>query len=400
MGRRTFGEVTILPSGRYRARYRNPGNKTERIGAPQTFRTKRAAHEWLTEIEDSINKGTWKHPDEVRAEKERALREAAASLYTLNQWVEAWMGDLANRQASANTIRTYTSDIKPLTSKFGDRALRSITADDLKEWVSDLATYSVELKGGAVKRRTRSASTQQKVRTVAHACLEAAVVSERLDVNPMPRTRRATRMQKGVKKPLDYMPKESQVETAVGYATPVVAAAIMLAYYAGLRSGEVRFLRRKHIVASGGHPVVKVRGSMERSVTGGQVYGPGKSEEAIRDLPLGEKTAKWFRQYLKDHVGDDPDALVVYNPNTGGVMSEKSLWDGEKRWREARAHAGIRETFRFHDLRKACLTRLGQAGATLEQLKRFGGHSDVRSVMIYQVADQRQLRDLVERVGV
>jgi hypothetical protein len=46
MGRRTFGAVRKLPSGRWQASYLDPISR-RRVPGPQTFRTKADAHAWL-----------------------------------------------------------------------------------------------------------------------------------------------------------------------------------------------------------------------------------------------------------------------------------------------------------------------------------------------------------------
>jgi hypothetical protein len=45
-GKRSFGEVSKLPSGRYRARYRELNG--HRVSAPNTFATRGEADRWLT----------------------------------------------------------------------------------------------------------------------------------------------------------------------------------------------------------------------------------------------------------------------------------------------------------------------------------------------------------------
>jgi len=55
--------------------------------------------------------------------------------------------------------------------------------------------------------------------------------------------------------------------------------------------------------------------------------------------------------------------------------------------------------FRFHDLRHAGLTIFAQEGATLAELMRRGGHSDIRVVLRYQHATLTRDRELAERMS-
>jgi hypothetical protein len=60
-GKRHFGRVRQLPSGRWQARYTGPDG-TDRP-APQTFARKRDAEAWLTRTEAEILAGSWLSPD-------------------------------------------------------------------------------------------------------------------------------------------------------------------------------------------------------------------------------------------------------------------------------------------------------------------------------------------------
>ena len=57
------------------------------------------------------------------------------------------------------------------------------------------------------------------------------------------------------------------------------------------------------------------------------------------------------------------------------------------------------EDFTFHGLRHTALTRLGQAGATTAELRAYAGHSDSKSVEIYQHAERGRLAALADKMG-
>ena len=60
-GKRRFGRVRRLPSGRFQARYLGPDGKDR--PAPDTFATKTEAEVWLTRKEIEIRDGEWIDPD-------------------------------------------------------------------------------------------------------------------------------------------------------------------------------------------------------------------------------------------------------------------------------------------------------------------------------------------------
>lgn len=55
--------------------------------------------------------------------------------------------------------------------------------------------------------------------------------------------------------------------------------------------------------------------------------------------------------------------------------------------------------FTFHGLRHSGLTYAGQCGATLAELLRRAGHSDINTVLIYQHATRERDAALAERMS-
>ena len=59
-GRRRYGRVRRLSSGRWQARY--PGPDGHERAAPETFATKGAADRWLAAAETDMGRGQWVDP--------------------------------------------------------------------------------------------------------------------------------------------------------------------------------------------------------------------------------------------------------------------------------------------------------------------------------------------------
>ena len=72
VGKRRFGRVRELPSGRWQARYKGPDG-TDRP-APRTFDSKTSADRWLTLTEAEIISGDW-------TEERPGLRPKTIELY-------------------------------------------------------------------------------------------------------------------------------------------------------------------------------------------------------------------------------------------------------------------------------------------------------------------------------
>lgn len=59
-GRRQFGRIRRLPSGRWQARYTGPDGRDH--AAPRTFLTKSEASRWLSAPETDLSRSQWLDP--------------------------------------------------------------------------------------------------------------------------------------------------------------------------------------------------------------------------------------------------------------------------------------------------------------------------------------------------
>lgn len=99
MGKRAFGEIEKLPSGRYRARY--TGEDMRRHSAPNTFLTKQHAEYWLAKEEELVSRGIWTPPEA------RAAKQARNGL-TVDEWLERTISERRTRKAKP--IKATTAD--------------------------------------------------------------------------------------------------------------------------------------------------------------------------------------------------------------------------------------------------------------------------------------------------
>ncbi len=115
-GRRRFGWVRKLPSGRIQASYLGPDGV--RRYAPNTFESLASANRWLTLTEAEIIRGEWMAPEAGRVEltayaerwiKERRLalrtRELYDGLFRLH--VQPYLGQLTLDTIRTSTVRTW-----------------------------------------------------------------------------------------------------------------------------------------------------------------------------------------------------------------------------------------------------------------------------------------------------
>ena len=90
-GRRRFGAIRRLPSGRYQVRYRTADGRD--VTAPTTFETKADAGRYLSKIETDMLRGEWADPRLGRT--------------SFNEWADRWLDSTLNLRA--NTKDGYRS---------------------------------------------------------------------------------------------------------------------------------------------------------------------------------------------------------------------------------------------------------------------------------------------------
>lgn len=144
---------------------------------------------------------------------------------------------------------------------------------------------------------------------------------------------------------------------------------------AGLRSGEVRGLRRRDLDLTEG--VVRVRQAVTR--TKGQVHvGAPKTAAGTRDVGIPP--------HLIPYVAALPvtgrDGFLFPGGDGVSPMSEKAL-----RYVYGKARKVIgREGLTFHDMRHSAASLAGMTAATTAELKAMMGHATARMVERYQQA--------------
>lgn len=152
-------------------------------------------------------------------------------------------------------------------------------------------------------------------------------------------------------------------------------AMILLMLLGGLRKSEVVGLTLQDI--DFGQRTVAVRDGK-----GGQDRVVSVSEAALQTL----------LQYLKEERPESDSShifLVLKGPHTGQPLSAEAL---HMIVRYHRARAGTPEV-RCHRLRHTCLTRLRQAGMSLESLQAQAGHKSMSSTRVYLHLCPRDLQE-------
>lgn len=364
MGRRTFGSIRELPSGRHQARYRGPDGRTYR--GESTFARKADARAWLSTIEADMVRGQWRAPKRVTV----TVAEHVAA------WIEAQDFKRTTRTEYRNKLRLYIAP-PPL----GDVRLGDLTADMVRQWQTDLRrTLAAKLAGQRERTeqagRTISAATSRDGRATAasayrvlRAALNQAVEDDLISRNPCRMKGAGTVRQ--VERPVASVDEVLRLAEIVPKRYRCL---ILLAAFLGPRVGELCALRRRDV--EGGQLSIAER--LYRLADGVLDYDRPKTEAGTRTVPLGDALEEEVRQHLDQFVAADPDALLFTTRNGTPVIGTYKTW-----WGRARRKID-RPDLRFHDLRHTGMTLAALSGATQRELMRRMGQSSARAAQLYQ----------------
>lgn len=367
MGRRFFG--TIIKRGkRYLGQYRHKGRQYY----TQTRDTKRQVEVDLMRVKAAIEDNRWSP----------GLRQGAGQGHTgenltLSQWRDEWLNFLESGGYSPGTLRSYSSIWRAhVLPFFGEGA-----------FLSEIDTAGVE-RFIARLQVSHSPTTVTNVMRALRAGLRAAHKRHPEIVVPTFPARIANRKMRAEATTWTGEQLRSIIECAEDY----YRAAIALAAYGALRSGEIAALDRSDIDL----PRVRVDASTKRTPGGMTVIGEPKSKAAYRTNVLPSYAVQIVEHHLEAYVPPAKEALLYTSRKSveGGPVDGRSF---RYALSQACQKAGLPDG-RFHDLRHSSLTLYGQAGATLAELMARAGHTDVQAVMIYQHASIERDAALAERM--
>ena len=169
---------------------------------------------------------------------------------------------------------------------------------------------------------------------------------------------------------------------------------VLLAGFGNLRLSEQLGLERRRV-----NPLqskVSVVQGEHQLAHGELILTEPKSAAGRRIFILPGSLMAELVDHLEEFTGPEPSSRV-FTGERGGSLRRHVF---SKYWRDARGKVDLPEGFVFHDLRHTAQTLGGRAGATLADLKRRGGHSNVEAVMRYQHATEEGDRQVAEGMDI
>ncbi len=357
------GHVKKRGEGRWRARHPDP-LKGGTAQIERTFKTKGAADEWLDAMRTNVRQGAGAYVSPNDAE--RTFGEVAA------EWRSTWVKLAPKTKAGYEAILN-----RHVLPRFGNAKLGAISPAAVQAYVTALATPVED--GGEGKAH----NTVRRIYSVTQAVFARAVQLRYLAVSPCD----AVVLPADGRAPVDQVVlTHEEVRALADEIDPHYRLLVLTAAYTGMRSGELRALRRGRVIRATVHvkeALKEVHSSSEHIAARdkGLIFGPTKTH-AERAISLPD----FLRVELEAHLagplpgGAGPQALLFTTPS--GTPIRQSLFY-RRVFKPAvyRALPAEKHGLRFHDLRHTCATLLVAAGVHPLAIKQRLGHKDIQMTM-------------------
>ena len=337
-GRRGFGSVRLMGSGRYQASYWLAGR---RHVAEVTFRTKGDANTYLDTVSADLHRGLWTNP--------------ADGEITVAQLGELWMAANPSKRATTRATDEIALRVHILPT-LGDIQIAKVKPPHIHALVSEWT--------GAASPRTvrRQYGTLQAIFAFAVQCDWIGRTPCRAVKLPrVTSTRRHTLTADDVTAIAEAMDTRYRPMVWLG-----AVLGLRWSEAAGLRVGRVDFLQRTLTVAE----------ALTRDGKGHPILSPPKSAAGGRTLAMPRVLA----DILAEHMTSA--GLTVANDHRFLFEASNQAPLRYSNWRrwvwlpavEAAGHPGAG----FHDLRRASATALVRQGIDVKTVQARLGHSDPR----------------------
>jgi integrase len=342
---------------RYDVRYRVQGRLVE-----QTFKRRRDADNRVRQVEaDELTGG---------------LIDPALGRQTLASYAATWLEArlVRGRPLAAMTRQGYQGLLRRnILPALGSVPIASITTDVVRSWYSGVITAT-------------SADQAAKSYRLLRAILNTAAEDSRISRNPC-RLRGA-----GIERTSERPMVDTELVFALADAIdPRLRALVLLAAFAGLRTGELLGLRRRDVDLL--HSVIHVRVQAQEVATHGRLLSGPKSEAGQRTVVVPKALHGAIEEHLDRFAQLGLDG-AIFTGHQGKPITRSRL---SAAWRQACRAAHAPAGLRVHDLRHHAATLAARMpGITTKELMARIGHSSPRAALIYQHAANERDRTIAD----
>lgn len=356
-GRRSFGAVRKLPSGRYQASYLDPAGK--RRTAPETFTAKMDADAWLALQRAAIESGSWRGRDDRT---------------TVGEYADEWLKALQVRE---RTRYHYEVNLRKwIKPTFGTTPLSSVTPAMVRAWVGTFPKDTPAARANAYRVLSQ----------VFRAAVEDGIVPD----SPV-RVKGAgqyTRKRDG------HALRPAEVFSLAEQVPEGRRLSILLGAFCALRPGEVLGLRRRDVDTRSG--ALNIRETASAVHAGSARIGPVKTASSVRTVHYPSGLHGAVVAHLDAHTG--PLATDHLFPSPRGNGQPLSYTGYLHMFGRAAEAVGL-DDLKPHDLRHTGATLAAETGATTRELMARLGHTSPTVAMRYQHAAKERDKSIADALG-
>jgi integrase len=356
MGRRGWGTVRKLSSGRYQVRH--PDGSGNQVSAPSTFATKAEADRWLARAQTEMDSGRWANP---KAGKE-----------TLKVYAERWVETrlVQGRPLAPRTAELYRAQLKNhIVPALGATQLRQLETSAVRAWYG-------KLSGPGGPGQVTAAKCYRLLRAICTTAVDDNLIAR----NPC--AIRGAGQERSSERPMFTL---AQVQALADAVEDRWRALILLAAWTGLRIGELSALRREHLDLKAGTVSVKI--AVIDVIGQGRSYGPPKSAAGRRAVAIPPHIIGELEHHLATYAQPGAQGLIFVGPKGGPIRRNNFA---SRVWAPAAEAAGLPPGSHLHDLRGWGATVAARHGATTRELMHRLGHASPAAALRYQRAEQER----------
>jgi integrase len=353
-GRRHFGSVRRLPSGRWQVSWWHEG---ERHLADKTFSMKADALSYLSNIESEMSRGV--------------VIDPRAGRITVRQLAEEWMTSNPGKRSGSLERDDVILRLHVLPV-LGARQVGNVTKIDVQSLVTAWSS-------------TRAARTARRQYDVVRALFNYAVETDRIARTPC-RSIKLPQVEP-LSRPLLGTEEIARIamETAGAWRPMVWIGGIL-----GLRWGEVAGLELEALDFD------CCRLTVARQLGRDGRLAPPKSNAGRRVMSVPTELNDILQEHVRLFCRLEGQSLV-FTTELGGAL-DYTNWR-RRVWSPATQRAGLGGAS-FHDLRRAAATALVAEGVDLKTAQTRLGHSDPRlTIGIYAQASSQSDREAAGRLS-
>jgi integrase len=296
-------------------------------------------------------------------EQRQGVRSSGS--YTVRQCVEDWLAH--GLDGRSERTRTLNRDgVEPLLAILGSRALRDVTATDVRRALVTIAktrsTRSVQIAHNALTRAVQRAAAHDLVGR------NVAALAER------PKGQTVGRPSKAMTR--DVATRLMQAAEA----EPTIGSYLILSVMTGIRPEECRALRWDHVDLGAG--IIHVWRST-------RAHGDVKTVKSRRTLEIAQQAVEALRRRQTQQDRDRVQARELWHETglvfTTSIGTELDSHNIRRSMRRLTKAAGLGESWTPRELRHTFVSITSEAGVPIEEIAALAGHSTTRTTeLVYR----------------